>query len=101
MIRHVVMFKWNDGVDDAHVAAASAALTALGESLPVVRRYVHGPDLGLNDGNFDYVVVGDFADADDYATYRDHPDHRALIAEHIADFVAARSAVQYEFDTGE
>ena len=96
MIRHVVMFEWNDDVDDAHIAATSAALTALGESLPEIAVYRHGADLGINDGNFDYVVVGDFTTVDDYVTYRDHPDHQALIQTFIAGRVATRAAVQYD-----
>lgn len=95
MFRHVVMFRWNDDVDAAHVDATSAALTRLGESLPEIRSYRHGSDAGLTDDNFDYVVVADFASQDDYVVYRDHPDHRTLIDEHIAGRIATRAAVQY------
>ncbi len=62
MFRHVVMFKWNDDVDAAHIAATGAALDALVAGLPdIVRDYRHGPDLGLTDGNYDYVIVGEYA----------------------------------------
>ena len=50
----------------------------------------------INDGNFDFVVVADFASADDYLVYRDHPLHRALISERIAAHVAERAAVQFD-----
>ena len=96
MYRHVVMLKWNDDVDEAHVAATGAALDALVATIPEVGDYRHGPDLGLTDGNFDYVIVGEFASVEDYVTYRDHPDHRRLIADYIADRVNARAAVQYD-----
>lgn len=92
------MFTWNDDVDQAHVDATAAALTALAASLPEVGEYRHGPDLGLTDGNADYVIVGEFATVDDYMTYRDHPDHRSLIGTYIAGHVSARSAVQYAVD---
>ena len=55
-----------------------------------------GPDLGINDTNWDFVVVADFANADDYTTYRDHPSHRAFIAEEIAPRLAERASVQYD-----
>jgi hypothetical protein len=95
VLRHVVMFKWNEDVDDAHVAAVAAALDGLVDQIPEIRRYEHGPDVGVNDGNFDYVVVGDFDSVDNYLVYRDHPVHRAFIADLIAGRVADRAAVQY------
>ena len=98
MFRHVVMFRWNDDVDDAHVDKVSAALTELGASLPEVQAYRHGRDAGLGADNFDYVVVADFDSPSDYETYRDHPSHQSLIEEHIAGRVAARAAVQYRTD---
>ncbi|HEX6421645.1 MAG TPA: Dabb family protein, partial [Acidimicrobiales bacterium] len=59
-------------------------------------RYRHGPDAGLNPASWDYVVVADFASADDYLTYRDHPDHRAPIRDLVEPIVAERASVQYE-----
>jgi hypothetical protein len=96
MFRHVVMFRWNEDVTVAEVRATSAALDALPALVPSIRDYRHGGDAGVNSGNFDYVVVADFDDADGYLAYRDHPDHRALIAAHITGRVADRAAVQFE-----
>ena len=50
----------------------------------------------VNEGNFDFVVVADFHDLDDYLVYRDHPMHQAVIAERIRDHIAERAAVQYD-----
>ncbi|MET0910019.1 MAG: Dabb family protein [Ilumatobacteraceae bacterium] len=94
--RHVVMFTWNDDVDPAHADAVGAALATLPGLIPEIAAYRHGPDAGVNEGNFDYVVVADFATRDDYLVYRDHPDHRAFIAAMITGRVAARAAVQYD-----
>ncbi|MFP5488956.1 MAG: Dabb family protein [Acidimicrobiia bacterium] len=96
MLRHVVMFRWAEDVDDAHVAAAAAGLDDLPRQIPEIVQYRHGADAGINEGNFDYVVVGDFASAEDYVVYRDHPVHQALIQQYIAGRVADRAAVQYE-----
>ncbi len=98
MMRHVVMFKWADGVDADHVAAVAAGLDNLAATIDQIKRYRHGPDIGLSDQNFDYVVVGDFDSADDYVAYRDHPVHQAFIAELIAGRVTERAAVQYDID---
>ena len=98
MFRHVVMFSWTDDVDDAHIAAVSAALDTLPDNIDVLRSYRHGPDAGISDGNFDYVVVADLDTADDFVTYRDHPDHVAVIQQVFAGRVAQRAAVQYHVD---
>jgi DNA-binding Lrp family transcriptional regulator len=94
--RHVVMFRFEDHVDDEHVARISEALSALPAAIDVIRDYVHGRDLGVSEGNYDYVVVADFDDVDGYCTYRDHPQHVAMIAELVKGNVAERAAVQYE-----
>lgn len=98
MIRHVVMFKWNDDVDEAHIRAVAAGLDRLVDTVPTIRGYTHGADVGVNAGNHDYVVVGDFDSVDDYIAYRDHPEHQAFLAGHIAGRVASRAAVQYHHD---
>ncbi len=98
MFRHVVMFEWKDGVDPADIESAGTALDALVVTMPEVISYVHGPDAGVSDGNFDYVIVGDYATVEDYAVYRDHPEHQRVIAELIKPHVAKRAAVQYFVD---
>ena len=89
------MFKWVDGVDNAAIEAMATALDALVAAVPEVVSYVHGPDLGVSQGNFDYVIVGDYASVEDYVVYRDHPEHQRIIAEMIKPHVAERAAVQY------
>lgn len=89
------MFKWNEGVTDETKASVGAGLDALAD-LPSVSAYQHGGDLGISDGNWDYVVVGDFDNADDYAGYATDPGHLELIADLIKPNISARAAVQYE-----
>ncbi len=98
MFRHVVMFSWTDDVDEAHITAVSAALDTLPGKIDVLREYRHGPDVGISDGNFDYVLVADLDNADDFATYRDHPEHVAVIKQVFAGRIDQRAAVQYEVD---
>jgi hypothetical protein len=94
--RHVVMFTWDDHVDEEHVAKVSAGLSALPPEIDVIRSYVHGADVGISEGNFDYVVVADFDNVNDYRTYRDHPQHVLMIEELVKGNVAGRAAVQYQ-----
>jgi hypothetical protein len=98
MIRHVVMFRWKPEPTPADVAAIEEGLSKLPAEVPEIQRYSFGRDAGLNDGNFDFVIVADFATADDYRVYRDHPAHRAFIEQHTQPNMAERTVVQYEFD---
>jgi Stress responsive A/B Barrel Domain len=98
MIRHTVMLRWKPGTTPADIAAATEGLGGLPGAIPEIREYHFGHDIGVNSGNFDFVVVADFADTDDYVAYRDHPLHRAIIAERILPHVAERAAVQFDTD---
>jgi hypothetical protein len=90
------MFRFRPETTPADVAAIVAGLNGLPAAIPAIAAYRFGADLGINDGNFDFAVVADFADTDAYLVYRDHPAHQALITERIAPHVAARAAVQFD-----
>jgi Stress responsive A/B Barrel Domain len=98
MIRHVVMFRWKPETTPEDVAAIEEGLRKLPAEVPEIQRYSFGADEGLNEGNFDYVVVADFASADDWRAYRDHPAHQTFIEQHSRPNTLERTAVQYEFD---
>jgi hypothetical protein len=95
MLRHCVFFKWADGATDEAKSTISAGLDEMA-ALDMMEAYSHGPDAGLSDGNWDYVVVGDFADVDAYRAYSADASHQALIVEHIRPNITDRAAVQYE-----
>ncbi len=94
MIRHCVMFRWADDVQESTKEAISAELDRLA-TLECVTRYDHGPDAGINEGNFDYVVVGDFESVEAYREYATEDGHLRMIEELIKPNIAARAAVQY------
>jgi hypothetical protein len=96
--RHVVMFRWADHIDAEHVEKVSTGLSALPGEIDVIRSYVHGSDVGVSEGNYDYAVVADFDNVADFGIYREHPQHVQLIAELIKDHVTDRAAIQYQTD---
>ena len=97
MFRHVVMVRFIDAMTDENRAALRAGLFGLPEVIPEIRAYRFGDDAGINEGNFDFVVTADFDDAQGYLTYRDHPQHRKMVKEFLAPFVAKRASVQFEW----
>jgi Stress responsive A/B Barrel Domain len=93
-VRHVVLFRFVEGVTPEQVAAIETGLATLPGLIPEIRDYRYGRDLGINDGNAEFGVVAEFASVDDYLAYRDHPEHRAVIARCIEPVVAERTALQ-------
>jgi hypothetical protein len=94
--RHVVMFKWADGLDNDHVDRVRDGLNALPAEIEQIRSYVHGSDVGVSVGNFDYALVADFDNVNDFRTYRDHPHHVLFIEEVIKGNVSDRASVQFQ-----
>jgi hypothetical protein len=96
--RHVVMFRFRDEATDEQRAALARGLDGMPAATGAVdpADYKHGPDLGVNPASWDYVVVADFASADHFLAYRDHPDHQALIRDLVEPAVAQRASVQYD-----
>ncbi len=96
MLRHVAVFRWVDGTTDEQREAIRVGLGRLPALLPALRDYRFGDDLGLVDGNWHFAVVADFDDEVGWWAYRDHPEHRRVIDEHIRPVLAERAAAQYE-----
>jgi hypothetical protein len=99
--RHVVMFRFADHATDEQRAALARGLAGMPAATGAIDSadYKHGSDLGINPNSpnsWDYVVVADFASAEHFLAYRDHPDHQALIRELVEPAVAQRASVQYE-----
>jgi hypothetical protein len=97
MIRHTVLFGWSDDATDEQKKRVADEVTKLPSLVPSIRAFVSGPDVGINQGNFDFAVTADFDDAGGYVAYRDNPGHRAMVEEHILPVTAKRAAVQFEF----
>ena len=96
MIRHVVTFRWTPAATEEQKRRVAAELARLPALVPSLRDYRIGANLGVNPGTFDFAVAADFDDVDGYLAYRDHPEHRAIVAEFIQPIVTERAAVQYE-----
>ena len=96
VIRHIVLLTFVESATDAQIQAVEDGLSALPGRLPQLQAYVIGRDLGLNEGNATFAVTADFASVDDYIVYRDDPEHRRVITEHIVPILAGRTAAQYE-----
>jgi hypothetical protein len=96
MIRHVVLFTWDDAMTEQMEKQFAAELTALAPKLPGLRSYHAGSDAGLVEGNFDFAVVADFDDAESYLAYRSNAEHLDIIRRFSGAHAWTRASVQYE-----
>lgn len=94
--RHVVMFRWTAESSAEQRAAAITALQEFGREVADLGRLAVGTDVGLAEGNFDAVVVVDFAERADYLAYANDPRHVKVVGEHLRPILAERVAVQHE-----
>jgi hypothetical protein len=79
MIRHLVLFKLNDGVaqDDARVPAAVAAFEKVGTTVPELREWQIGWNITERDIAYDFAINSLVEDRDALHAYLTHPDHVA------------------------
>lgn len=95
-IRHVVTLTFRDDTSEAQLDAIVSALRTLPESIPELKDYVVGADLGRSDGNASLAIVADFDSWAGFEAYRDHPEHRAVATDLILPVLTGRGAVQHE-----
>ncbi|MFI9771759.1 Dabb family protein [Streptomyces sp. NPDC052415] len=82
MIRHLVLFKLNEGVtrDDPRVVEGEKAFQALEGTIPEIRFWELGWNLSDRPIAYDYAINSAFDDADALRRYVEHPEHQAGVA---------------------
>jgi hypothetical protein len=97
MIIHVVAFRWKDGIPPGHVVSVKAQLMEFVSSLPEVRSYRCGADVGMSDmQNFDFAIVAEFDSVDDWRVYDKHPRHDEIRSGVVRPWIETRASVQFE-----
>jgi hypothetical protein len=80
LLRHVVLFKFKDGTDQAQVQEIENAFRALPGKIDAIHDFEWGADVsveGRADG-FTHCFFVTFKSEDDRAIYLPHPDHKAF-----------------------
>ncbi|MDA8115950.1 MAG: Dabb family protein [Actinomycetota bacterium] len=97
MVRHIALFRFRPDLSEAELAGIAAAVEEFLSGYRGLVQAVHGSDLKLREGNFDYAVSVDFETTEDYLAYASDPVHLEMIAKHLAPNMVARSALQLEY----
>ncbi|MEV0639174.1 Dabb family protein [Streptomyces sp. NPDC050619] len=82
MIRHLVLFKLNEGVerDDPRVVKGEEAFRDLDTKIPEIRFWEIGWNLSDRPVAYDFAINSSFDDAAALRRYAEHPEHQAGVA---------------------
>ncbi|WP_329065934.1 Dabb family protein [Streptomyces sp. NBC_01429] len=83
MIRHLVLFKLNEGVtrEEARVIAGAKAFEELGGQVPEVEFWECAWNISDRPIAYDFAINSAVADRAALQRYLDHPVHRAAVAQ--------------------
>jgi hypothetical protein len=95
MIKHIVMWKFKDGVADADKAEVKRQLEALKGVTPTLIDIEVGLDVLGSDQSKDMVLYSEFASMDDLKAYAEHPEH-VKVGGFLKPLVCERHCVDYE-----
>jgi hypothetical protein len=94
VLRHLVLLTFNHGATDEQCAAVISELRTLPQRIPSVLAVEVYRNAALAEGSSDIAVRADFADADAFRQYNDHPEHHRT-KEFIGAYTGQRSAIEY------
>ncbi|PZT69131.1 Dabb family protein [Streptomyces sp. SW4] len=82
MIRHLVLFKLNEGVtrDDPRVVKGVEAFRALGDQIPELRCWECAWNISDRPIAYDFAINSAVDDTDALRRYLEHPAHQAGVA---------------------
>lgn len=82
MIRHLVLFKLNEGVEreDPRVVEGAAAFRVLGDRIPELRFWECGWNITDRPVAYDFAINSAVDDPDALQRYLEHPAHQAGVA---------------------
>ncbi|MDT9691863.1 Dabb family protein [Streptomyces sp. P9(2023)] len=82
MIRHLVLFKLNDGIakDDPRAVAAAAAFDGLDKEIQELTFWECGWNVSERPIAVDFAINSAVADSDALKVYLEHPAHQAGVA---------------------
>ena len=79
MLKHVVFFKFKQGVAEAEIVDLEKSLAELPLIIPEILSYEFGRDVVRSERSYDLALVSTFRDLDSLQRYQIHPDHQIVL----------------------
>ncbi|MGI6160916.1 MAG: Dabb family protein [Christensenellales bacterium] len=96
MIKHIVFFRFKEGVTDEQIDNAAANIAALKDKISVIRSMEVGRDVLKTERSFDLALVATYDSLEALNEYDVHPEHQK-VKEMLAPIREAVASVDYEF----
>lgn len=96
MIKHIVFFKFKDGVAESDIAEVERGLGRLPEIIPEIKEFVFGRDVVRSERSYDFALVSSFDDLETMGRYQVHPDHQEVLVK-VRQICESIKAVDFEY----
>ncbi len=96
MIRHIVFFKFREGVGEEKQTRLISALEGLKAKIPLVKELEVGRDVAGKPNSYDIALNSVFDSFDDVETYAVHPDHIEVV-KLVKELCESSVKVDFEF----
>jgi hypothetical protein len=95
MIKHIVMWKFQEGADKAgNLRKAKALLDALPAKIPAIRGFEVGIDVLHSAASYDLVLNSTFDSKETLVAYQSHPEH-VKVVEFLSSVQSGKVVVDY------
>ena len=98
MLRHVVFFRFKDGVGEEEIVDLEKSLAELPPVIPEILSYEFGRDVVRSERSYDLALVSTFKDLDAMQRYQKHPNHQVVLKK-VNDLCESVLAVDFVTDT--
>lgn len=78
MLKHVVFFKFKDGVGEKEILGLEKGFAELPPVIPEVLSYEFGRDVVRSERSYDLALVSSFKDLQSMQRYQKHPAHQVV-----------------------
>jgi hypothetical protein len=79
MLKHVVFFKFKQGIGEEEIVDLEKSLAELPPVIPEILSYEFGRDVVRSERSYDLALVSAFKDLDAMQHYQKHPDHHIVL----------------------
>ncbi len=98
MLKHVVFFKFKQGVAEAEIVDLEKSLAELPPVIPEILSYEFGRDVVRSERSYDLALVSTFKDLDALQHYQKHPNHQVVLKK-VNELCGSVLAVDFVTDT--